>query len=249
MRTVVLQSQKPGPLPAWQRHCCDSVRAWAKARDFDYQFCGDELFRRLPPRLREKLREQPVVGTDLARLLWLRDNLQSGYDRAIWADADLLIFRPFDPPAADHAFGREIWVQARGDGLHSYRRIHNAWLQFEAGNAILPFYIDRALAMLTTVRMPVVPQFIGPKLLSALHNIVGFNVEERVGMLSPLAMRDLLSGGGEALEELRQGHEAPLCALNLCASYVNRESDGVCHDDEAYLHAAQRLLEAGAIPA
>ena len=54
---------------------------------------------------------------------------------------------------------------------------------------------------------------------------------------------------GEALEELRQGHETALCALNLCASYVNRESDGVCHDDEAYLQAAQRLLEVGAIPA
>ena len=248
MRTVVLQSQKPGPLPSWQRHCCDSVRAWAKARGFDYQFCGDELFRRLPPKLREKLREQPVVATDLARLLWLRDSLKSGYDRAIWCDADLLIFRPFDPAAVDHAFGREIWVQARGDGLHSYRRIHNAWLHFEAGNAILPFYIDRALSMLTRVRMPVVPQFIGPKLLSALHNIVGFNIEERVGMLSPLAMRDLLAGGGPALEELDQGHDEGLCSVNLCASYVGRDSDGVCHDDEAYLHAVRLLQGSESLP-
>jgi hypothetical protein len=221
------------------------VRAWAKAQGFDYQFCGDELFRRLPPALRAKLQAQPVVATDLARLLWLRDCLQSGYDRALWCDADVLIFRQFDLPSVDHAFGREVWVQARGEGQHSYRRIHNAWLQFDVGGAILPFYIDRALDMLQRVRMPVVPQFIGPKLLSALHNIVNFNVEERVGMLSPLAMRDVLCGAGEAVAELRQGHGEPLCALNLCASYVNRHSDGVCHDDADYLRATELLLADG----
>ncbi|MFT7289464.1 MAG: hypothetical protein ACI87W_003598 [Halieaceae bacterium] len=247
MRTVVLQSQRPGTLPTWQQHCCESVCAWAKSQAFEYQFCGDELFERLPPRLREKLQGQPVVAADLARLLWMRDCLQSGYERAIWCDADLLIFQHFDQVPIDHAFGREFWVQRRGEGLRSYRRIHNAWLVFEAGSAILPFYIDRAMAMLQQVRMPVVPQFIGPKLLSALHNIVNFNVEERVGMLSPLAMRDVLHGGGAALDQLQHGHGEALCALNLCASYVNRDSDGVCHDDSAYLQATERLLASGLI--
>lgn len=69
MKTIVLQSQRPGTLPTWQRRCCDSVRAWSKAQGFDYNYCGDELFRRIPPALRQKLREQPVVATDLARLL------------------------------------------------------------------------------------------------------------------------------------------------------------------------------------
>ena len=160
----------------------------------------------------------------------------------------VLLFRDFVPGDADHAFGREAWVQARGEGLHSYRRIHNAWLLFEVGNAVLPFYIDRATALLERVRMPVVPQFIGPKLLSALHNIVGFSIEERVGMLSPLAMRDVLRGGGPALEELQAGHALPPCGLNLCASYVGRESDGVCHDDDDYLRAVERLLADGKLP-
>lgn len=242
MSTIVLQSQRPGPLPPWQRLCCDSVRAWARARDYEYRFCGDELFARVPPPLRQKLQSQPVVVADLARLLWLRECLHSGYDRAIWCDADLLVFRDFEPPAADHAFGREIWVQGREGGVQAYRRIHNAWLLFGVDSTVLPFYIDRATAMLERVRAPVVPQFIGPKLLSALHNIVGFTIEERVGMLPPLAMRDLLAGGGPALEELRGGHSAALCAVNLCASYTGRESDGVCHDDADYLRAAKTLL-------
>lgn len=183
-----------------------------------------------------------MVATDLARLMWMREQLNSGYERAIWCDADLLIFRNFSPSPGDHSFGREIWIQGRDGGVHSYRRIHNAWLMFEAGSSVLPFYIDRAEALLQRVRLPVVPQFIGPKLLSALHNIVGFTVEERIGMLAPLAMRDLLNGDGTAIEELKKGHGEPLCALNLCASYVGKESDGVSHDSEDYLLAIKRLI-------
>lgn len=246
MRTIVIQSQRPGTLPRWQRRCCDSVRAWAKYHAYEYAFCGDELFRRLPPQLRTKLLEQRVVATDLARLLWIREHHNAGYDRVIWCDADLLIFEDFEPAHRDHSFGREIWVQGRDKGIHSYRRIHNAWLMFEADSPILPFYIDRAIAMLSKVQMPVVPQFIGPKLLSALHNIVGFNIEEAVGMISPLVMRDLLNGGGNALDEMRLSHEQPPCAANLCASYLGKESDGVCHTEDHY-YAATKVLFQGAL--
>jgi hypothetical protein len=242
MKTLVVQSQRPGVLPAWQRRCFDSVRGWAKLRGYDYRFYGDELFRPLPPTLREKLQAQPVVATDLARLLLLREALRSGYEQAIWCDADLLIFRDFEPREQDHSFGREVWVQGRDGGVHSYRRIHNAWLQFQADSPVLPFYIDRATAMLERVRMPVVPQFVGPKLLSALHNIVEFNVEERVGMLSPMAARDVLQGSGPALDELVGAHRETICAVNLCASYVGKNADGVCHGDEDYIAVVRALI-------
>jgi hypothetical protein len=242
MKTLVLQSQRPGVLPAWQRRCFDSVRAWSKLRGYDYRFLGDELFRPLPPTLREKLRLQPVVATDLARLLLLREGLRSGYEQAIWCDADMLIFRDFEPRAQDHSFGREIWVQGRDAGIHSYRRIHNAWLQFSSESPILPFYIDRATAMLERVSMPVVPQFIGPKLLSALHNIVDFNVEERAGVLSPLVIRDLLQGSGPALDEVVTTHREAICAVNLCASYVGKQADGLCHSDEDYSAVVRALI-------
>jgi hypothetical protein len=216
------------------RDCCNSVERWASSHDFDYLFAGDELFARLPEALRERFADQPVVLADLARLEWLRETLAHGYARAIWCDADLLIFDDFVPNNDGDVFGRECWVQLDGKKLRSYRKIHNAWLQFQAGSSTLDFYIDRATRLLERVTPPVVPLFIGPKLLTAWHNIVAFDTEERVGMLSPLAMQGLLEGGSPALEMLIAGHEEPLCALNLSASCEGCNVDGVTHSAADY---------------
>jgi hypothetical protein len=229
--------------------CCDSVRQWARSHDFDYAREGDELFARLSPALRERFVSQPVVLADLARLLWLQEVLTRGYARAIWCDADLLIFRDFVPGLHGDVFGRECWIQRDGRKLRRYRKIHNAWLQFDAGSGTLPFYIERATFLLEQVRTPVVPQFIGPKLLSAWHNIVPFATEERVGMLSPLVMQDLLGGGTQALDMLVAGHEAPLCALNLSASCEGRDLDGVRHDSADFDALVEGLLGGALLPA
>lgn len=245
MKTQVLQSQSPAGIPTWQRQCLKSVEAWSGSQGFDYQFLGDELFERVAPDLREKFAGQPVVLADLARLVLLQESLEHGFDCAIWCDADVLVYRDFAPLAASHAFGREIWVQSEGKVLRSFRKIHNAYLQFSAGDPTLPFYRERAEALLRRVNPPVVPQFIGPKLLTALHNVVQFNVEERVGMLSPLVLRDLLAGGGAALDLLRERQDELPCALNVCASYVGREADGVCHSDGDYEQLIALLSGAG----
>jgi hypothetical protein len=249
MTTRVLQSQSPAAVSHWQRQCLDSVKGWAASQGFEYHFLGDELFAKLPHDLREKFAAQPVVLADLARLRWLQEALDAGCERAIWCDADVLVFRDFTPGSAGHAFGRELWVQPGdkqgGASLRCWRKIHNAYLQFGAGDATLPFYLQRAEALLRRVEAPVVPQFIGPKLLTALHNVLQFTVEERIGMLSPLVMRDLLAGGGPALELLRRKQQAAPCALNLCASYVGREADGVRHGGADYERVVARLLRDG----
>jgi hypothetical protein len=216
------------------RDCCNSVQRWASSQGFDYLFADDELFARLPTGLRERFATQPVVLSDLARLMWLHEMLTQGYERAIWCDADLLVFENFALQQQGDVFGRECWVQQDGTKLRRYRKIHNAWLQFQAGSSTLDFYIDRATHLLERVTPPVVPQFIGPKLLTAWHNIVPFNTEERVGMLSPIAMQGLLSGGSPALEMLIAGHEQPLCALNLSASCEDRSVDGLIHSAADY---------------
>jgi hypothetical protein len=253
--TVVLQSQRVDRLAGWQGRCTASVAAWADRRGFAYRLEHDECFERVPADLRRRFAAQPVVLSDLARLYWLREVLEDGCDRALWVDADVLVFRDFAPPTRGDYLGRETWVQARDGRLRSYRKVHNAWLQFERESSFLPFYLDRAVALLRRAEAPVVPQFIGPKLLTAWHNLVPFAVEERIGMAAPPVLRDLLAAlrspgaataGTQALRLLRAGHAAPLCGLNLCASYEGREDGGIRHEAPQF-HELIDGLEGGAL--
>ncbi len=61
-------------------------------------------------------------------------------------------------------------------------------------------------------------QFVGPKLLTGLHNIVGFDTDPRFGALSPAHCHALLGTNRSAADYLDR-HPIPLPqALNLCAS-------------------------------
>lgn len=220
--TLVVQSHR-SPLPSsWLQRCLDSVRGWADMRNFDYRFLGDELFAGVPEPLMEKTRTQPVVATDLARLLALRSSLEQGYQRVVWCDADLLIFQPESLvlPSVDFAVGREVWIQSdsKNGQPKAYIKVHNAFMMFRAGNAFLDFYIDSATRMLSLHEGKFVPQFIGPKLLTALHNIVHLPVIENVGMLSPSVVLDLVAGGGPSLDLFLTRSSEPLAAVNLCSS-------------------------------
>ena len=224
--TLVIQSHR-NPLPfGWMHNCVDSVRQWAAQRNYDYRWLGDELFAAVGEHLLRKTRKQPVVATDLARLIWLQRGLAEGYDRVVWCDADFLIFdaQSFELPDADTAVGREVWVQTDGAGkLRSYVKVHNAFLMFARGNSFLDFYAETAARLLRLNHGRIPPQFIGPKLLTALHNIVQLPVMERAGMLSPPVLRDLILGGGPALDRLRADSNEMPGGVNLSASLCAAE--------------------------
>lgn len=228
--TLVIQSHK-NPLPyRWLETCIDSVRQWADQYGFDYQFANDDkLFSTLATDLLEKTAAQKVIATDLARLRLVQAALRNGYQAVIWCDADFLIFNPnkFKVLDTHYALGHEVWIQFdRSDKLKAYSKVHNAFLMFRQGNHFLDFYADTAerLLRLNQGRMP--PQFIGPKLLTALHNIVQCPVLETAGMLSPLVMRDLLQGGGKALDLFRLKSPVEIYGANLSASLVSKEGFG-----------------------
>lgn len=221
-RTLILQSHRD-PLPfAWLGPCLASVRDWAAAHGYSYRFLDDELLEALPDDIRDKTRDRPVIGSDLARLIALERVLEEGFDRAVWCDADVLVFDPgrLDVSFESHAVGREVWVQHHRNRLRAYVKVHNAYLSFRAGDPFLPFYRDAAERMIRAHQGRMVPQLVGPKLLTALHNVVPCPVTEAAGALSPLVARDLLAGGGPALELFRARSRTPPAALNLCASQV-----------------------------
>ena len=224
--TLVIQSHRQ-PLPLrWIQPCLDSVQNWAELNHFDYRLIGDDLFDSVPDELLYKTAQQRVVATDLGRLYALQNGLQQDYQTVIWCDADFLIFDPeqFILPESKFALGREVWIQQNSARrLRAYRKVHNAFLMFRRGNSFLDFYTDTAERLLRLNTGPLPPQFIGPKLLTALHNITICPVLESAGMLSPLVMIDLLNGGGSALDLFRQKSTGPIYAANLCGSLVEEE--------------------------
>ena len=191
----------------------------------DYRFMGDELFDCVPDSLLRKTREQKVVATDLARLLMLQDALHENYQTVIWLDADLLIFdaAAFVIPDLPCAVGREVWVQPDRHGkLKVFRKVHNAFLMFARGNSFLDFYADTAQRLLSLNQGTMPAQYIGPKLLTALHNVAILPVLESAGMFSPMVCKDIIQGGGAALD-LFIGHSPqPVAAANLCVSSCER---------------------------
>ena len=222
--TLVIQSHRD-PLPfEWLRLCLDSVTSWAQDNRFEIRFIGDELFDLVEPDLFEKIGAQTVIASDLARLKILQQGLVEGFDRVIWCDADFLIFDPaqFLLPDTDFAVGRELWVQRDNSAkMRTYKKVHNAFLMFRRGNHFLDFYCDAAERLLRLNQGRMAPQFIGPKLLTALHNIIQCPVMEAAGMLSPLVMRDLIEGQGAALSLLRQQSPSALAGVNLSLSLIH----------------------------
>jgi len=237
LKTIVVQSHRSRSLNEWIELCQNSVRLWADIHRFDYQFLDDGLFGYLPTR--DLLRQyNAVVASDLARLHWLRALLVE-YERVIWCDADWLVMdvERFQPLRSTYALGREVWIDQTGTGeLKAFKKVHNAYLQFDRGNTFLDFYIETAEQFLNKNTGGVPNQFIGPKLLTAIHNVVGLPVNENAGMLSPLLAAALLRREGvlepveyerltkHAFERVialfqRRSVQMPL-ALNLSASCI-----------------------------
>ena len=222
---LVVQSHRR-PLPApWLQRCLDTVQAWAMSRGFAYRFLDDELFDVLDEDLLARCAQRRVVATDLARLVWLQRALDQGYDPVIWCDADVLVFGPDRLVLPDEPFavGREIWVDEVRGRPKARRHVHNAVLLFRRGNPFLSFYRYAAERMVRAHDGPMVPQFVGPKLLTALHNLVRVPVIETANLMSPPVLRDVAVGGGPFLEAwLARCDEIP-AAANLCGSRVDGE--------------------------
>ncbi|VAW90618.1 hypothetical protein MNBD_GAMMA21-59 [hydrothermal vent metagenome] len=225
-RTLILQSHtQPLPYP-WIETCLDSVRDWSEMKGYEYRFVDDLLFELVPEEILNKTQYQKVVATDLARLLLVKKYLNQNYEVVVWLDADFLIFSPaeFDIPDFSYAVGREVWVQENvNEKLRIYKKVHNAFLMFSKNNSFLDFYTETAqrLILNNTGTMP--PQFIGPKLLTALHNVCNLPVMETAGMLSPMVIKAIISGEGMALQQFRKHSPETITGANLCISSCNRQ--------------------------
>ncbi len=232
MRTCVIQSYRTSNVPCWINTCLASVQSWSGLQEFDYQLVGDEIFERVPDWYRQKTIDHPQIATDLGRLHLIDEAFDGGYDRAIWLDADVLVFDPENfavEQTSGFAFGREIWVQADAQGKpRVFQNVHNAYAIFCQDNAFLSFYRYACEQIISRIDpgpgKGMAPQIVGPKLLTSLHNTLGFDLTDEIAMLSPDVLQDIHGGGGPALDLFLASSTNRPRGVNLCASLAAKVS-------------------------
>ena len=116
--TIVIQTFRNHNVPPWIVRCLDSVQKWAEFHGHDYSLAGDEFYDLCGPEYLARGSKNPQAITNLARLVATRQQLDAGYKRVIWMDADIFVFDParlvFDFSAESlttgYAFGREVFL-------------------------------------------------------------------------------------------------------------------------------------------
>jgi len=226
------------------------VHGWADLKGFDYRFMGDSFFDLVPTWYKERVKGNPLLLSDLARLVLVRQLLQEGYDRAIWVDADVVVFDPESLEVRidrEYAFAREVWVRRiplLGFAITRYGvKVHNAFAVFVRGNSILDFLIHSCETVVATKTEPLLGGDAGVFLLSKLYAIAKYPLILDVGMLSPALSHDILKGGGAVTRGFMERNGSPIHAANLCNSYDGISAMGVRMDDARFNTLIDLLLE------
>jgi hypothetical protein len=247
MKTLVVQSYRTQSVAPWIRSCLDSVEAWTKARNYQYEFVDDRLFDYAPAWVRQRCGAQILPVTDVARLYLLRERLIQGWERVVWIDADVLVFAPelfaLDD-SARYSVCHEIWLSVAADNsIKTVEAVNNAVTVICRGHPMLEFWIFAAEEILRT-RAPgeIGPLIVGTRFLTDLATTMPLRILRNVGLFSPPVVRDVARGGGEIARKWATRFGTEIGAVNLCASLQDRVSGGDCVGATEMQQAASILL-------
>lgn len=251
MKTILLQSYRTSDVPAWMSASMASVRTWAEGLGWQYEFMDDAFFALAPDWVRDRCAGNLYAVTDICRLVWLKQKLAQGFERAVWADADVLVFAPLAlkiPASNGHGFARELFLQVTTGGrTKPVYGVNNALMAFERGDPMLDAYLDACHARLRALPPGPVPRTaLGPAILTELAARHGLKRIEGVGLFSLAVMQDIAQGGGVILREYLRLSRVRPAAANLCHFLRNATPAAQRpHFDAVYDSAAQRLLATG----
>ena len=261
MKTVVYQSYRSTEEPVWIARCMQTVKRWSALKGFDYVFIDDRLFDYVPPWYREKVNGQVQLISDLARLELARELLSSGYERTIWADADLVVFDAERFEIAireEYAFCREIWLEklevlrALRQGLTGLSwpqrvqplfRVNNSVTVFTEANSMLDFYVHACKLLVKNKRGAIPKQEVGTFFLTRLYKSLRFPLLTDVALFSPVVMHDIAGGRGDYTKLYMEEFGSAVHAANLCASYSGEKYNGLRMDERLYDLVLDRLVE------
>lgn len=230
MATIVYQSFRTHDVPEWMSRCMDSVRNWAAQQGYEYRFFGDELFEFVPDWYQNRINNQIHLVADLARLEIAKQFLDEGYEKAILVDADVLVFSPeafLLPLDKSYSFCREVYVaQDVQSNLVAYKSVNNAVTMMCKGNTFLHLYID-ACKHIVAQRSKLQHTSVGTAFLTSMNQQFPIDHIHQLGLFSPLVMRDIVNGSGEALALYMKAFNHPVNAANLCFTFNGTEAKGV----------------------
>lgn len=230
MRTIVIQSYRDTKVEPWVRRCMQTVKHWADSRGYEYEFVGDILFDFVPARLRNQTAPSLLPQTDIARLGLLRDRLTLSYERAIWLDADVLVFDPAKFAILDGCGAvlcHEVWTDLNAVGeLTHWHGINNALMVFERGHPLLDFLRFATLQLCDQLdAVTMLRTALGTDLLTKLGRIVPLQLHGQVACLSPMLIRAAYHGDHpDWLRAHASQHGQHIHAANLCRSLLSTVS-------------------------
>ena len=252
MKTIVLQSFRQHDVPWWLGRCMNSVAEWAKQAGWQYQFQGDAFFDLAPEWVHKRCTGNIYALTDVCRLQWLLEQLDAGYERVIWADADVLIFAPEQldiTSVNNHAFAHELFVHLESNGdITPVAGINNALMIFERSQTILDRYLKLSLSSLQNQPPGPVPRTaLGPALLKELNTKDNpLKTINGVGLFTLAIMQELASSPGPLIRELILNSPKPPGAANLCHFLRNATPPFQRpYFDEIYNQAVSQLITTG----
>lgn len=250
VKTIVYQSFKAKETPKWVEDCLETVKDWAEHQGFDYQR-EDNFFDYVPDWYADKVQDKINVVADLARLELAKKFLKQGYDRAIWMDADIVVFdrdRLKIETTEDYLVCRELWLDTAdgvnlGEGeIFCTQKVTNSLIMFAKNNNFLDFYIDACKSIVKKNTGKLSSLCVSTKFLTKLHEIVELPLFHHIGLFSPILMHGVVEGDREITDLYARSLESPIYAVNLCFSFRNRENKGIAVPDSLYEKTINKLI-------
>lgn len=240
MKTVIIQSYRTEQVPSWIVRCLASVEAWARSRGYDYILTDDHAFALCGADYLAAVGDNKRSITNLCRLELIKRALADGYERAIWMDADVLVFAPdrLDFELSQRiAFPRETWLYPVEGGWGVLQTMNNCVVACPRHDPDLEFIIQA-----TRHRARHHPiehnQQLGVQVIRGLHQFLQFPLLPNVGMFSNCVVMALALNKETLLAHQATQHGTPVYAANLSVS-----DDYLPVVPEAQKHLAMDILE------
>ncbi len=230
MKVVVFQSYRTRDVAPWISECLSSVKSWATFNSFDYYFFDDDFFNLAPDWYREKVNHSVHLVSDICRIKKAKEFLSREYDKAIWVDADVLIFNQklFSIPLErELAFCKELWVQPSVDGRFAgIPKVNNAVLMLSKESLFIDLYINKCIEIVRE-KETFNHTSVGPDFLTEYNKEDKIDFIDSAGLFSPVISKAIIDGRRAIPRQYIQAFGSPIYACNFCATFQDINFFGI----------------------